>query len=441
MLNTLKSIKISKKIIENLPHVPGVYLYFNKDKKILYIGKSINLKDRVKSYFAKGLYGKTLEMVSQAEYISYIKVNSEIEALLLEAYLVHKYLPKYNISLRDDKNPLYVKITNDKYPQILKARKAELNNNTKQYFGPFPQSSNVKTILTAFRKVFPYSTHKPGKRLCLNSQIGLCNPCPTIIENEKDIKVKKELKRKYFYNIRMIKKLFLGNIVGVRKKILQDMEQLSNNERFYDAIEIRKKLFALDYVTQKHFSPKGYANNPNFLRDIRKNEISSLKKIISGFIKVKNLDRIECFDISHFQGSFASASMVTFIKGDEDKSLYRRFKIIQKNRRSDTDSLNEVVKRRIKHFTDWGKPDLIIVDGGKPQLSVFYKYLNPLKIPVMGMAKRFETLVFIKNEKFIEYPIKKGPALNILQRIRDESHRFAKRYHHKQVEKYIKSNF
>jgi len=175
------------------------------------------------------------------------------------------------------------------------------------------------------------------------------------------------------------------------------------------------------------------------IEDIRQSELYELKNLISGYIKVQNLKRVECFDIAHLSGSFPTASMVTFVNADIEKKFYRHFKIYNKKRNSDVDSMREVITRRLKHLDDWGRPDLIIIDGGKPQLSAVHDLLENQKIPFIGLAKQFETVVIRKLDgQFIEIKAT-GKALNFLQRIRDEAHRFARRLHHKQVRDSIKA--
>ena len=181
MLKTLEQIpkiKIKPKIYSFLPETPGVYIFWDKNIPI-YVGKAINLKRRVSSYFNLHLEPKTKKLMSEAETLSYIKVNSDFEALLLEANLIKKYLPKYNIVSKDDKHPLYITISKEEFPRILTSRKTDLKKRDLiAYYGPFPSSSNVKSILKIIRKIFPYSDHAIGKRPCLYSQIGLCDPCP-----------------------------------------------------------------------------------------------------------------------------------------------------------------------------------------------------------------------------------------------------------------------
>ena len=164
-------------------------------------------------------------------------------------------------------------------------------------------------------------------------------------------------------------------------------------------------------------------------------EVKSLLSAINFQFPISDLGRIEYFDIAHLAGSFPTASMVVAIDGTPDSKYYRHFKINQKKSNSDVDSMREVITRRLNHLDDWGRPDLIVIDGGKPQLSAVHDLLEEASIPFIGLAKQFETIVIRKKDgEFIEIKAR-GGALNLLQRIRDEAHRFARRLHHKQLKK------
>ncbi len=425
--------------LQELPETPGVYLFKDVKNRVIYIGKAKNLKSRVTSYFGTNLATKTLAMVTDARDLSFIKVNTEFEALLLEARLVREKQPKYNIQLKDDKSHLYIAITADKYPRVIALRKTDMGEfRLKTVFGPFIEGQSVREVLRWLRKIIPYSSHFPSKRVCIYKQIGLCDPCPSEIENEKSQKRKIYLKRKYLANIRKIKKLLSGGLNSVKNDLVKEMNEYSKKEMFEEAQKTAEQIRALEYITTPQSAPDLYLKDPNLIEDIREKEMVQLKKLLSNYFNIKKLNRIECFDVAHLAGSNPTASMVTFINGDADKSYYRHFKVYLKKKGSDTDSMRSILERRIKHFDPpgggWGKPDLIIVDGGKPQVSIAEEVLKNYKIPIIGLAKRYETIVIKKGEKFIELR-PKGPALNLLQRIRDEAHRFARRLHHKQVKK------
>lgn len=426
-MNKLRNLK------RNLPENPGVYIFWQKTTP-LYIGKAKNLKNRVQSYFSGELSSKTSRMVSEADSLTYIKVDSELESLLLEASLIRKNQPKYNSASKDDKHPLYIKITKEKYPRIITARKIE-EKDSLAFFGPFPSSGNVYSVLKMLRRIFPFSDHKVGKRPCLYSHIGLCNPCPNEIEKEKNEEIKKSLRGRYLRNIRMVKKVLSRRIDTVKRELEKNMRTLSEREKFEEALVLREQLERLDYITQPIIPAEYFLENPNLTEDLRKQELNNLKIILKNCkLKIVNLHRIECYDVAHLAGSSPAASMVTFINGELDKSYYRHFRIRKHNERDDLKSLREVARRRTKYFASWGKPNLIVVDGGKTQVNVFNSIFEKHYIPVIGIAKRFETLIFPKGA---EFRLKRSPALNLIQRMRDEAHRFARRYHHKLIRKVL----
>lgn len=433
-----KKFNINKRYFKNLPETPGVYTFWTVNNVPIYIGKAKNLKRRLMSYLLSGLGEKTKNMVSAASYITYIKVGSELEALLLEAKVVRKNKPKYNVSLKDDKKPLYIKVTKDIYPQVLTARKSQVENleNAKSVYGPFPSSGNVYYVLKMLRRIFPFAQHPIGKRPCMYSHIGLCDPCPNKIEKLENETLKIEKRSLYIKNIRYFNNILSGKFNQVKIKLEKEMNYLAKLERFEEALLVRKKIELLDYITQPITPIDHYLKNPNFLEDVRSLESNRLKNILLKYIDIKNIIRIECFDVAHISGSSPTASMVTFINGEPDKTYYRHFRIRSKKTRSDTDSLNEVARRRSKHLVDWGSPDLIIVDGGKGQVTSFTDVFDKTNIPVVGIAKRLETLIIpmkLTNNNFVEIRLQKSPELNLIQRLRDEAHRFARSYHHKLI--------
>ena len=433
ILKKLPKIKIVPKFYRVLPETAGIYVFF-KGGTPIYIGKAINLKRRVSSYFDLDLEGKTAKMVSEADELSYIQVGSELEALLLEAKLVRVNMPKYNIALKDDKHPLYIQITKEVYPRVITVRKIDLSTiKAIANYGPFPSSTNVRSVLKMIRRIFPYSDHKIGKRPCLYSHIGLCNPCPNMIEMTSDKSQIINWKRKYMGNIRNIKSILDGKIRRVQSGLVKEMRKASDIQDYEQASQIRDQIERIEYITRPQMPTDYYIQNPNLYEDVKKHELDGLSKILRD-VKFKipdSLKRIECYDIAHLAGTNATASMVTFINGEADKTFYRHFRIRQAKGNSDVDSLKEVIKRRISHLEDsWGKPDLIIVDGGVPQVNAFNSILNQNKvgIPVVGIAKNPDRLIVGDSKIKLE-----GNVLHLVSRMRDEAHRFARRYHHKLV--------
>lgn len=422
-------MEITKENFLKLPEVAGVYTFW-KDKTPIYIGKSVNLKSRLNSYLAITLGVKTAKMVSEADEVTFIEVNSDLESLLLESFLIKKHKPKYNIVLKDDKHALYIIITKEEFPRVLAVRKIISGDLKPQaFFGPFPSSTNVKIILKMIRKIFPYSDHKISKRPCLYSHLGLCSPCPNAAVQSTDYEL---LRKQYRNNIRNIKLVLSRKFSVVRNSLEKDMDKLSKLQKYEEAKIVRDRIKTLDYITQEKISVEQFLENPNLTEDVRKMEIDNLKSILNlGSIDVQTLERIECFDNAHLSGVSATASMVVLINGEKENSEYRHFKVKQKNGQSDYDSMREISNRRFRNIEKWGRPDLIVVDGGLGQVKIFNEVFKISKIPVVGIAKHPDRLVFPDGKKIRLT----GLSLQIVSRIRDEAHRFARRLHHKLLSK------
>lgn len=419
--------------LEKIPSLPGVYQFVDKKQNVVYVGKSVNLRSRISSYFSTAALPKTKKMVSTSKYIGFIVTNNEFEALILEAELIKREKPKYNVIQKDDKSPIYIKITKETYPRILLCRKTDMKRDKKSsYFGPYLSTRDAKKLTRTIRKFVPFADHRPDKSECFYSQIGLCNPCPSLIEKTKDEEERKRLKRIYFNNIRKVKNILEGKILFVYKKLKRELDILIEQEKFEEAKEMTKKISFLENLTQKVNRPYEYLENPNLAEDIRENEVKKLKEFLSNFYHIKKLTRIECFDVSHTSGKNVVGSMVVFINGEKETSLYRRFKI-SNSKNDDPASLREVIQRRVKHFDDWGIPDLMILDGGKPQILAVFDIARIIKVPIVGLAKKDEKLIIpiLEGERirFLRREIVKESFGNLLIRIRDESHRFAKKYH------------
>ena len=435
----MKQIDATKPEVKNLPETAGVYIFRDSAENAIYVGKAKNLKDRVTSYFSNKLAPKTYAMVNTAKTISYIPVTSEFEALLLEAKLVRSLKPRYNSELRDDKSPLYIGITKEEYPRVLTLRQSQLvKYSLTVSFGPFINSTSPKRVLKRIRKAIPFSTHKPFKRACVYNQIGLCDPCPSEIASYKrtNLELHLGLKKEYSQNIRKTISILSGNIVGVKKDLQKQIRTLAKKADFEDAQKILEQLKMLEYVTSSFEPESSYIKNPNLLEDIRARELGELKNILTKYFRIENLSKIECFDIAHIAGTYPTASMVTFVNGEPEKSLYRHYKVSGKKKNNDVDSMKLVLIRRKARFGGWGKPDLIIVDGGKGQVSAAYEVIG-MEVPIVGIAKSNERLVIKTKEGFDEVTLN-GQAKLLVQRIRNEAHRFARRYHHKLVSKAIR---
>lgn len=412
-----------------LPSEPGIYLFLDKKGEILYVGKAKNLKKRVASYFTnkKNLLEKTRLLISTSSFIKIVAVESDIDALLLEANYIKKFKPKYNVKLRDAKAYPLIRITvKDEFPKVLIARRE--NDEKSIYFGPYPASGSVRLVLKLIRRIFPFeSVENHPKKPCLYYHLGLC-PCVSVFNSDEN-------KKEYKKNIRHI----IEFLKDGRKKIVRDLERERKNfaekEDFEKASQIQKRLEAINYITAKNRSPFEYEENPNLVSDVRNKKLEDLKNTLdkAGVLNgnLKKLERIECFDISNTMGRQSVGSMVVFVNGEKANSFYRKFKIDPALKGPDDFLMMEnVLTRRLSH-KEWQYPNLIIVDGGKGQVTSAIKAGKKydLDIPIIGLAKR-EEIIITSDLREIKLP-KNSPSLHLVQELRDEAHRFAIAYHRK----------
>lgn len=370
------------------------------------MGKAKNLRDRVSSYFAKPstLLPKTALLVEEIVKIDHIDVESEIDAFLLEANLIKKYCPKYNLIGKDDKSYPYIEI-DVKSPIPLVKIVRQQTNPKNRYFGPYPPGSDAARLLRFLRHIFPFVSqkHKKGE-ICLRSHLGLC-PCA-------DLSV-------YPKNLKNLMDFLSGKRLSVQKNLEKEMEAYSQKQEYEKAALIKEQLQKLAYLTAPRTNPWEYQKNPNLVSDRRNLEIGELEKILG----LSNLNKIEAYDIANISGKFASGSQVVFVGGVPEKKFYRRYKITTKDAPDDYAMIREVLTRRLK--SDVPLPDLFVIDGGKGQLNVALSIIS--KRPVIALAKREEE-IYTQDGKIIRLP-KNSAALHLLQRLRDEAHRFSRKYH------------
>lgn len=424
---------------EKLPQTSGVYIFRNNRNEIIYIGKAINLKNRVSSYFRdKGTGDKSKKIALNTALIELIEVSSEFEALLIEAKLIRKNKPKYNVIWRDDKSYLYVQITHEEFPRVLTSRKRGAKGTL---YGPFPSGGATRDILKYLRVIFPFCVEKmPAKRVCFYHHLGLCRPCPVEILNSPP-ELKRILKRQYLKNIGSIKKILLGDTKKVIRDLTAEMVEASKAHLYEEAALQRDRINNMGKLMDRNnFYYEKYLENPLLIKNRFKKESESLTVLLRNYFEFKSeIKTVECFDISNISGKFATGSLVTFVSSLPEKSRYRHFRIKTLHTPNDFEMLREVFNRRFKH-TDWPLPDLIMVDGGTLQLDVLIKTLqfHGIKIPAISLAKRLEEVCLKKDGKFVIINLPENtPALNLLKRIRNESHRFALRYHQKLRLKYL----
>ncbi len=532
--------KVAEKL-QLLPDKPGVYLMKDVNSKIIYVGKAIVLKNRVRQYFqsSRNHSAKVQAMVAKIDDLEYIITGSEIEALILECNLIKKHHPKYNISLRDDKMYPYVKVTiNEIYPRVFITRRVQKDG--ARYFGPYTNVGAVHESLKILKKLFPLRSCKrlDAARPCLEYHIKRClAPCAGKISPED-----------YQAMIKSVCLFLEGRSESVAQQITEQMEEAAENFEFELAAKLRDQLTAVAKIGEKqniitgsgdqdaigmarsdlgicmqvffirsgkmvgrdHFLLKGtedesdeaaltaflkqYYNQSTFIpreillpleieeqalvaawlseakvakvtvdtpkRGTKKDVVQMANnnallvleeeqmKLAADNAKTQGAvaelgrylslpkapNRMECFDISHIQGAETVASMVVFEGGVPKKSDYRRYKIQSaEGKPDDFKSMREVVGRRYGEALPEELPDLIIIDGGKGQLSSALEIIRGVghtKVPVVGLAKQFE-YIFTEGESDPVILPRNSQALYLIERIRDEAHRFAITYHRK----------
>lgn len=535
--------------IANLPQKPGIYQYKDSAGKIIYVGKAIKLRNRVRSYFNKLKHhdAKTRSLVNKIEDVEVIVTDSEAEALILEDTLIKKHKPRYNINLKDDKSYPYVKVTNEPYPRIFQTRNVIRDGS--KYFGPFTKVGDMHRVLELIHKLFRLRTCKLNitaetilekkHKVCLEYHIKKCDgPCEGLISQED-----------YNKNIDYAKSILSGKTRDLEHYLRKKMEQLSEEMKFEEAAQVRDQLGAIrqfvsrqkvvtadlvdrdvfgiyredntacslvftvregKLIGRKHFiikkaddltdeeivqrtldtwyseqefvpkeiflptEPEDIETLSTILAKKRKASVSIkipkigekrhlvdlaennaqyiLKEYLLAIAKreqsvphavqalqrdlrLKRLPRIiECFDNSHLQGTELVSSMVCFEDGKPKKSEYRKFKNQTVNKNDDFAAMREAVERRYSRLINEKQrlPDLIVIDGGKGQLSSAVSVLKELgilgKVAIVGLAKRLEEVFFPGNSEAVLLP-RTSSSLRLIQQLRDEAHRFAITYH------------
>ena len=530
-----------KNALAVLPEKPGVYLMHDASGKVIYVGKAVVLKNRVRSYFRNlaSHTPKVKAMVAKIAEIETIVTSSEVEALILECNLIKKYRPRYNISLKDDKTYPYLKVTmQEDFPRLYVTRR-QLRDGAR-YYGPYADAGAMHATVKLLRSMFPLRTCRKMNvdRPCLNYHIKRClAPCAGYIS-----------KADYHKMIKSVCMVLDGRTTELERDLKQQMQEAADNYAFEEAARLRDQLQAVARLNEAQkavtnnggdmdifglgqdmtglcvqlffvrkgkligrdnfFLPDGgdtpqevmtafvkqYYNEATFIpkevvlpylpeeeekqlietwlaykaqrrvelllpqRGVKKdllklaneNAVKLLnERLRKGSLSLKNdlqaaeelqqalglehpLERMDCFDISHTQGSETVASMVVFRNGTSSKKDYRRYKIVSaEGKPDDFKSMQEVVYRRYRDYEDL--PSLVVIDGGKGQLSSALEVIRGLgldDLPVVGLAKREEEIFKPQHSESIMLD-RDGAALHLIQRIRDEAHRFAITYHRK----------
>ncbi len=416
-------MKSIKQQLQSLPTTPGVYFFKDKKGQIIYIGKASILKRRVSSYFAKNHKDqKTPILVENIADITWIETVSEVDALFLESEFIKRHKPLYNVREKDDKNFIFIRITmQDDFPTVSLVRRPA--DDKSRYFGPFVQSYGVRQALRHLRKVFPYfvkDKHKYSSKL--EYQIGVL-PRPDISKSD------------YRKQIRKLVLVLEGKSTQLIDQLQKDIGKLSKKRSYEEAAELRNQFLALKALNSRVV----FGGDEKIALGVD----SALFELAELLGLKKAPRRIECYDISNFAGGDSVSSMVVFSDGLPDTKAYRHFKMRTRGP-NDFAMMQETLTRRFSERNKaWPKPDLIIVDGGKGQLSSSKKTLDSMDVKVLtvGLAKRFETLVIDSNDISSSTSLRKeggyymynfeanSALLHLLQRVRDEAHRFAVGYH------------
>lgn len=413
--------------VKNIPTVPGVY-FFKNQETIIYIGKSKNLQKRVSSYFIKQSSDwKISELIKEHSSIEHIATKTEIEALLLEAQLIRYFKPKYNVLLKKGNPFLYIYIGESTNPQMILTRTK--NNKTRNkngvYFGPFLYKSKARFVFNYLIKTFKLKQCSGKiKNGCLNYHLGNCAGNCIGKFNHED----------YLKKLNLIKKIFKDNYQETEKYILDQIKEYNNNFEFEKAKNLNNYLENLEDIIKTIKSGFTQTKYIKELALVSSNINNTVKELVEALEQLKvqlNLDEIpttiDCFDISHFQSQNIVGSCVRFTHGIPDKNKFRKFKIKTLIQQDDYAALQEIVKRRYKNLEDL--PDIILIDGGKGQLSAIESLNLPVKC-LISLAKK-EEIVYsrnIKNNLGIQISLKNSMG-KLLISIRDYAHHFAISYH------------
>ena len=425
--------------LKELPNLPGVYFHKDKANQIIYVGKAANLKNRVRQYFIKSANrdSKTEALIQEIYDTDWMTVASEMDALFLEAEMIKRYKPKYNILLQDDRSLAYVRIDPKSDSPTVTLTRNPLDDQA-IYYGPYYSSINLRNALRVLRPIFPYATVKArtSQRVSLHYHLGLD---PGLEEGRTTLS-------EYRNNLKQLGRVLKGQRNDIIKNLTVQMDRYAKQLNFEEASKLRNKIRALRNLD------KQIIFSTNEFMDISKDHALNELKELFKLDQVPK--RIEGYDISHMQGTDVVASMVVFINGVSDRTAYRKFKL-KFDQNNDFFNINETIARRLsaQNVKSNPLPDLVIIDGGKGQLDAALNALNATdyQLKIVGLAKREEQIVIDKNrsnltinedylkslkgfkaesDNFILLNLPHSTNLiKLFQRIRDESHRFAVSYH------------
>ena len=371
--------------LKTLPRTPGVYFHKSAGGEIIYVGKAAVLKNRVRQYFqdSRGRDNKTMALVAEIADTDWIETESEVDALFLESEMVKRYMPRYNVLLRDDKSQMYVRIDmKSEWPTVSFTRNPA--DDGAEYVGPFYNGFALKKALRYLRRIFPYLTRqrRPGQSK-LDEDLGL-SPRPS------------DGSAAYKATLRKLISYIKGNRKAIAAELERDMKTAAGLHDFERAADLRNKLSAM-----RELQRRVCFGDKEFLDISKDKALADLAKLLG----LKNIPvRIEGYDISHMSGRQVVSSMVVFTNGASDRAEYRKFKVSEKN--DDTGNIYQTIFRRLseRHLKSWGRPDLLLIDGGKGQLAAAIRARDErgVAVPIVSIAKREEELLVHKTGSQID---------------------------------------
>ena len=396
-----------------LPSSPGIYIFEDGNHTALYIGKAINIRTRIKQELEGSRF------VPKTSYLRIRQTVNDLEAIVLESYLIKTIYPPFNIRSKDDKSDIYLTISDLPTPVFQTVRSTDINlsdykNPDTQVYGPYNSAYVAKNLLKVIRRIFGYCQNpfNPNQRACFYYHLHQCpGPCLGIISQKE-----------YLHHLTNIKRFLSGQFIFLRRNLTKEIKSSAKAMEFETAAKLKHQLENLEKALSLP-QLSGFLEFPEA-------NIAALNEL------VRLLDhpwlqtpphRIECYDIAHLQQDQTVGGMSVLVDGTPTPSQYRRF-IIHHPHEGDPASLREIISRRLHHF-EWPKPDLIVLDGGVGQLSIVSPVV-PSQIPLIALSKKRETIHFYQNGDLTNLNIPPHkPSLKLLQTIRDEAHRFTTSFH------------
>ncbi|MBP7768599.1 GIY-YIG nuclease family protein [Candidatus Woesebacteria bacterium] len=431
-------------VLPSLPVEPGVYWFLDEAGKVLYVGKAKNLKRRVTSYsYLKKLRARTRQLVMTAVELKFKVLESELQALLVEAELIRTYLPHFNVALKDDKSALYIHISADQFPLVTTIRKKEILHSKLEgtNIGPFQSGYKALEVLQIARTIFCWCNNpavlqkSEHKKPCFYYHINLCSgACIGAISAQE-----------YQQNIDSLILFLRGKTSEVMTRLKTKMLQYAQEQKFELAAVLRNQQRLITEVTSSTYRLKpDLVTSVSLSRSEVDDELVYIRKILHTYQAVPAdyaVDRIECYDVSNMQGQQAAVAMVTAIQAEMEPSEYRLFNIRTLDTPNDYHMMKEALVRRQNH-PEWGMPNLVVIDGGKGQLRAALSVWQ-WSCPVISIAKDPDRIIIpaltwdidqrrmvssTTNLRYHELQLPEmHPALRLIQKARDEAHRFSKK--------------